>query len=249
MSCLLAACSPAEHAEAHLHVRFLTHLPPSPGKADLDVVALPPQEGITFYSAQNPKVESQPFSYVTAITPETKLYSDSASLLPQASYPVLASNIDFGLRKNGDEVYSYNSYKGRADAFIRWYGSSRVAFLALINPYPGNEGLHERDLTLLRNSVDRLQEKGIRNIVLLSQYPTRFSPELLKTIRGVDVVISAGQQTQTTVASKRCIAEFSQTKPDQLTLIFDPKGQINTCSFPNEKSRFNTEAAITPKGL
>ncbi|WP_459778270.1 hypothetical protein [Photobacterium sp. R1] len=249
MSCLLAACSPAEQAETHLHIRFLTQLPPSPGKADLDVIAMPAQEGMTFYSAHNPKVEQQPFSYITAITPETKSYSDSASLLPQASYPVLASNIDFGLRQNGDEVYSYNSYKGRADAFIRWYGNNQVAFLALINPYPGSEELHERDLTLLRNSVDRLQVKGIRNIVLLSQYPTRFSPELLKNVQGVDVVISAGQESQTTVTGKRCIAAFSQAKPDKLSLMFDPKGQIKMCSFPDEKSRFNTEAAITPKGL
>ncbi|MDO6704959.1 hypothetical protein [Photobacterium sp. 1_MG-2023] len=231
LTTLLTACTPENRQGADLSIRFLTLLPVTSGQPHLAQIALPSHEGITFYSAQNPQVERQPFSYVTAITPEVQAYHDSVSVLPQASFPVLASNINFGLKQSGHEVYSYNGYKGRADALVRWYGGTRVAFLSLINPYPGNEQLHEQDLILLRNSVDRLQVRGIRNIVLLSQYPSGLSPRLLTEIRGLDVVISAGARSETTVTQQGCLAQFQQSALDQLELSFNPNGKVTRCHF------------------
>ncbi|WP_120510474.1 hypothetical protein [Photobacterium salinisoli] len=232
MYSLLAGCTPDLQDSAHLQVRFLTQLPPSPSQADLDQVTLPSSEGITFYSAQNPNVERQPFSYITAITSEAREYKDSVNLLPQANYPVLASNIDFGLKQSETGVYAYNRYKGRADALIRWYGNTRVAYLALINPYHDQtDSLQEQDLELLRNSVDRLQIKGIKNIILLSQYPASVSPDLLQAIQGIDVVISTGEHSQTQLAKNVCMAQFSQNRTDNLALVFDARGHLTQCRF------------------
>ncbi|MEZ8096877.1 hypothetical protein ACED51_22495 [Photobacterium swingsii] len=250
---LLSACSPAPHQSVDVAISFITQAPDTMligGRYQqpeterwlqrhlqqaYDQAQVRNANHIGFYSDQrsDKPLLTPAFSYVTALVlNEENIHSVSHSLKPQQS--IIASNVSFGLKQYGAHVYAYNNEKLRSEAFIQSIGNEKVAYLALIkkSAQTDNAPLAE-DLALLGHSVDQLYTHSINKVVLLNQYDERYAKAINKAVKGIDVIISAGNANKTIMESDSCMAYFDKSKPldNNLYVEFDAFGHVDACTF------------------
>ncbi|MBV1842335.1 hypothetical protein [Photobacterium ganghwense] len=193
------------------------------------------QSYLAFYSYQWPSqpVLTPAFSYVTALMLNPVTARQVAdSLLPEQA--ILASNINFGTAQYGAQLYAYNPKKARAEAFVQQVHGEHIAYLSLIRQSSQPDASPQtEDLQLIANTVDRLQIQGINKIVLLSQFAPTYAPQIVNAVKGLDVVISSGEQAALSLKQNTTLATFpaQQMRWHSLSLHFDDRGRVQSAEF------------------
>ncbi|MGF1700358.1 hypothetical protein L4D09_08585 [Photobacterium makurazakiensis] len=249
---LLSACSPKQHKPVDIAVSFITQAPDSMLVNDkyqqpmikrwlrsnlqqaFDRAQVNNTKHIAFYSDQNlnKPLLTPAFSYVTALVLNEQ-NADMARQYIKPNHSIIASNINFGLKQYGAKIYAYNAGKSRADAYIQSVNNEKIAYLSLINQSNQlDDKPEQQDLDIIAHSVDRLYVQGVNKIILLSQYSGMYSSSLANKINGLDVIVSTGENYNTTFSNGSCIAYFDD-KGDwkDLYLKFDINGKIISCDF------------------
>lgn len=190
---------------------------------------------IAFYSDQlrDRPVLTPAFSYVTAMVSGDRLGPNSETGVV-AEHAILASNIDFGMTQSSADVFAYNPNKARADVFEQQEANESIAYLSLIKQtHSEQDAPPAGDLAVLAHSVDRLATQGRNKIVLLSQYDAQYNTLITEQIKGLDVLISAGEISHVAIEHNTCLATFAHTGVNWQTLYiaFDADGNILQCSF------------------
>ena len=256
---LLTACSPKEHQPITTGISFVTQAPDyllqNPGGTP-SLKYAPKKTAswlnhqyrvasrkaadknaayIAFYSDQqhDKPILSPAFSYVTAIISDHSKNSNP-EVRVQGEQAILASNIDFGITQSGNDVFAYNPNKARADVFEQQEDSESIAYLSLIKQtHSEDDAPLAHDLAVLAHSVDRLATQGRNKIVLLSQYDAQYNSHITGQIKGLDVIISAGEVSNVDIQHSTCLATFEHTGVNWQTLYvsFDSDGNILRCRF------------------
>lgn len=256
---LLTACSPKQHQPMTTGISFITQAPDyllqessntssqkyAPKKTENWInhqyriasrkAADHNAAFIAFYSDQqhDKPILTPAFSYVTAII-SNKAGNDKPEGNASAEQAILASNIDFGMAQAGTDVFAYNPNKARADVFEQQQESESIAYLSLIKQtHSEQDAPLVHDLAVLAHSVDRLATQGRNKIVLLSQYDAQYSSNISERIKGLDVIISAGEVSNVAIQNNTCLAAFEHTNVNWQTLYvsFDSDGNILQCRF------------------
>ena len=256
---LLTACSPKQHQPMTTGISFITQAPDyllqessntssqkyAPKKTEnwlthqYRVASRKAADNkavfIAFYSDQlhDKPILTPAFSYVTAIL-SSKTGNDKLEGNESAEQAILASNIDFGMTQSDTDVFAYNPNKARADVFEQQQESESIAYLSLIKQtHSVQDAPLTHDLAVLAHSIDRLATQGRNKIVLLSQYDAQFNSHISERIKGLDVIISAGDSSNVVIQNNTCLATFEHTKVNWQTLYvsFDSDGNILRCRF------------------